>query len=70
MTPSLAIEILKAGGLTEQVIGAAVGAGQSTINRIRNGAMQPNWALGQKLVDMARAAQGIGPAPAEGGGNG
>jgi predicted transcriptional regulator len=55
MNPSEAIERLKRAGLTEQAIGLAVGAGQSTINRIRHGVMQPNYELGRRLVEMAMA---------------
>jgi len=54
MTPAKAIEHLIACGMTEAAIGSSVGAGQSTINRIRHGQMQPNWTLGQKLVEAAR----------------
>lgn len=53
MNPSLAIERLRAAGLTEQSIGSAVGARQSTINRIRRGLMQPTYEVGKALVDLA-----------------
>ncbi|MHC9085373.1 helix-turn-helix domain-containing protein [Luteimonas sp. RIT-PG2_3] len=55
MTPSEAIAHLKHSGMTELVIAAAVGARQSTINRIRHGQMQPTYGLGRALVDMAEA---------------
>lgn len=57
MNPSLAIEQLRAAGLTEQAIGAAVGARQSTINRIRRGQMQPTYEVGKALVDLAVAEE-------------
>lgn len=41
--------------MTEKAIGAAVGAGQSTINRIRHQRMQPSWAVGDKLVRLAQS---------------
>ena len=53
MTPSEAIQLLLARGMTESAIGAAVGARQSTINRIKTGGMLPNWETGQKLVLLA-----------------
>lgn len=53
MTPSNAIEALRSADLTETQIGAAVGASQSTINRIRRGKMQPNYDLGLALVSLA-----------------
>jgi len=57
MNPSTAIDVLRAAGLTEQAIGAAVGARQSTINRIRRNQMQPTYEVGKALVDMAHAAE-------------
>lgn len=54
MNPSDAIAHLKLAGLTEKAIGAQVGANQSTINRIANGA-EPSYALGSALVELARA---------------
>ena len=57
MNPSDAIERLRAAGLTEQAIGSAVGAQQSTINRIRNGHMQPTYKVGKALVDLAIATE-------------
>lgn len=39
--------------MTESGIGEKVGARQSTVNRIRHGVMQPNYALGKALVDLA-----------------
>jgi len=56
MTPSAAIEHLITAGMTEKAIGASVGAGQSTINRIRHGRMHPAWAVGDKLVRLAQSA--------------
>lgn len=53
MTPSRAIEVLISSGMTETAIGLKVGARQSTVNRIRNGRMQPNYDLGKALVDLA-----------------
>jgi IS30 family transposase len=53
MSPSDAIELLIAAGLTETVIGQKVGAQQSTINRIRRGQMTPNYDVGKALVDLA-----------------
>lgn len=47
--------------MTEQVIAAAIGSQQSTINRIRNGVMTPNYTVGKALVDMAEAC----PAPTQ-----
>lgn len=55
MKPSTAIELLIASGLTETAIGAAVGARQSTVNRIRHQKMQPTYAVGKALVDLAEA---------------
>lgn len=65
MTPSEAIEHLRRSGMTEQVIAAAVGTGQSTINRIRHGVMVPTWPVGKRLVDMATAQVSVGPPPSE-----
>lgn len=53
MTPSEAITVLQAHGMTEAAIGAAVGARQSTINKIKRGEMIPNWETGKALVDLA-----------------
>lgn len=53
MNPAQAIAALIAQGMTETSIGAAVGARQSTINRIKTGAMVPNWETGKALVDLA-----------------
>ncbi|HSD16811.1 MAG TPA: hypothetical protein VLC71_06045 [Thermomonas sp.] len=39
--------------MTETSIGTAVGARQSTINRIKTGSMVPNWETGKALVDLA-----------------
>lgn len=55
MKPSEAIARLRTAGMTEQAIAVAVGARQSTINRIRHEQMQPTYALGKALVDMAAA---------------
>ena len=52
MTPSDAIASLQANGMTESAIGSAVGASQSTINRIANG-RDPRWSLGNRLVALA-----------------
>lgn len=57
MTPSEAIQTLKRLGRTESAIGAAVGARQSTINRILHGVMSPTYEVGKALVDLAQAAQ-------------
>jgi predicted transcriptional regulator len=57
MTPSEAIATLKRLGRTESAIGAAVGARQSTINRILHGVMQPSYDVGKALVDLAEAAR-------------
>ena len=64
MNPSEAITHLKQAGLTEKAIGLAVGANQSTINRIANGT-QPNWELGLALVRLAEATE-IPPAADQG----
>lgn len=40
--------------MTEKAIGAAVGARQSTINRIRHGHMAPTWEVGDALVKLAK----------------
>lgn len=53
MSPSSAIEALVASGLTEAQIGSAVGARQSTINRIRRGKQKPNYDVGAALVRLA-----------------
>lgn len=55
MTPSEAITSLIAHGMTEAGIGQAVGARQSTINRIKRGDMIPNWETGEALVTLAEA---------------
>ena len=52
MKPTEAVSHLKRAGMTEKAIGSAVGANQSTVNRIGNG-MLPNWELGQALVRLA-----------------
>lgn len=57
MTPSEAIQTLKRLGRTESAIGAAVGARQSTINRILHGVMSPTYDVGKALVDLAQRAQ-------------
>lgn len=57
MNPSAAIELLRDAGMTEQAIGAKVGAGQSTINKIRRGQMQPTYEVGRALVELAVAAR-------------
>jgi len=54
MTPSEAIAKLKKSGMTEAAIASKVGAGQPTVNKILRSVMQPNWALGQKLVALAK----------------
>lgn len=54
MTPAQAIERLNAAGMTEVAIGNAVGARQSTINRIRHG-RDPHWTLGNAIVLLASA---------------
>jgi len=56
MTPSEAIEILRAAGMSEVVIAAAVDSNQSTINRIRHGG-GTSFELGAKLVAMAEAVE-------------
>lgn len=48
--------------MTEKAIGARVGVGQPTINRIRHGAMTPNYDLGKALVDLAESIAGEEPA--------
>lgn len=53
MTPTEAVHALLASGHTENTIAAAVSTTQPTINRIRRGAMVPNYTLGKALVDMA-----------------
>lgn len=53
MTPAAAIEALIASGRTEADIGSAVGARQSTINRIRRGRQKANWDVGAALVSLA-----------------
>lgn len=62
MKPSEAIELLIASGMTEAAIGAAVGARQPTINRIKRGQMQPAWTVGHALVETAKA---LVPAPTQ-----
>ena len=54
MKPSEAIEKLLSTGLTEAAIGDAVGARQSTVNKIKRGTV-PNWELGKRLVDLAES---------------
>lgn len=61
MTPSEAITSLQAYGMTEAAIGAAVGARQSTINKIKRGDMTPNWETGKALVDLALALPANSP---------
>lgn len=61
MDPSTAIEALRAAGLTEKAIGARVGVGQPTINRIRRGDMTPNYNLGKAIVDLAESLGGEEP---------
>lgn len=55
MTPTDAVLALLANGHTEASIAKAVETTQPTINRIRRGASQPNYALGKALVDLAEA---------------
>jgi predicted transcriptional regulator len=62
MDPSTAIEALRTAGMTEKAIGALVGVGQPTINRIRHGDMTPNYVLGKALVDLAESMAGEEPA--------
>ena len=55
MTPSEAVQKLVIRGMSEAAIGEAVGAGQSTINRIRRGdTKSPSWDVGQKLIALAK----------------
>jgi predicted transcriptional regulator len=61
MTPTEAVLALLANGQTEASIAKAVETTQPTINRIRRGASQPNYALGKALVDLAEA---LPPVPA------
>ena len=58
MTPAEAVSFLKGVPMTEKAIGAAVGASQSTINKICRGDMKPNWELGQALVRLAESMSG------------
>lgn len=53
MNPTEAIVKLKGAGLTEAAIAVRVDAQQSTINRIARDKMQPNWALGNRLIVLA-----------------
>lgn len=62
MKPSEAIANLIAKGMTESAIGQAVGAQQSTINKIKRGDMTPNWDLGARLIQLAEMPI---PAPSE-----
>lgn len=55
MDPREAINHLKSVPMTEKAIGDAVGASQSTINKIGRGEMVPNWHLGAALVQLAAA---------------
>ena len=55
MTPAEAIAHLKASGMTEKAIGTAVGVSQSAINKISRNDMNPNWQIGQALVQLAGA---------------
>lgn len=61
MSPSEAIESLRAAGWSEAAIAAEVLAGgvqttQSTINRIRHGT-PPSYAVGKALVDLAERVE-------------
>lgn len=60
MTPSEAIEKLRAAGRSEQSIAAAVATSQPTINRIRKG-QEPNYALGKALIDLAGSLEQAAP---------
>ena len=55
MSPSEAIAALVASGLTETAIALTAKTTQPTINKIRRGAMKPNYEVGKALVDMAEA---------------
>ena len=57
MNPSQAIRHLIAAGLTETEIGQKVNARQSTINRIKHGAMAPSWEIGAALIELAGKTQ-------------
>lgn len=46
------IESLIQSGMTESEIGAAVGASQASINRIRNGRQRPGYELGAALIAL------------------
>jgi DNA-binding XRE family transcriptional regulator len=71
MDPSTAIDVLCKSGQTETQIGERVGARQSTINRIRNRKMQPNYELGKALVDLASELEaGASVCPEERAGDG
>lgn len=52
MNPSDAVRALRRAGMTEKAIADAIGASQSTVNRIARGQV-PGYVLGKLLVDMA-----------------
>lgn len=52
MTPTQAIAALRSAKWSETEIAEAVGANQSTINRISRG-VDPFWSLGQALIGLA-----------------
>lgn len=61
MDPSSAITRLMDGGMTEQVIAAALNVNQSTVNRIRRRIVSPSYGVGKALVDMAEAMESSQP---------
>jgi len=57
MHPSDAIRTLLDTGLTQKEVGAAVGAPQSTINRILHGKLVARWDMAIKLAGLATKAK-------------
>jgi transcriptional regulator with XRE-family HTH domain len=53
MSPSEAVRALLEGGLSESAIAARCGVNQSSVNRIKRGAV-PNYDVGRQLVALAR----------------
>lgn len=56
MTPSEAVQILSASGLSEAAIATAAGTSQPSINRIKRGAVSPGYQVGKALVALAKKA--------------
>lgn len=47
-----ALDKLVKAGMSDTTIGKAIGRDQSSVNRMRNGKVSPNFRTGQKIVQL------------------